>query len=159
DDGALRAWDRETLAPRRGKPALPHGLRDLTRPFATDASGNVATAEEDGTIRVTGWKPLARGARDVDVDALALHPDGRLLVLAGDTLEIWKAGRRVGRATLAIPGPWSVSGRPMIAISADGQTAVTGGASDFLVVWDLARVAPRGVLYMSEGHPLGVFSL
>jgi hypothetical protein len=132
---------------------------------AFDASGaRIAMVTLDGGVRVADVASGKAGrtlATSSPIEAVAFHPDGRLLASSEDGVEVWdaSAGKRIATLTAPRHGARSVSGVDHIAIAADGRTVITGGASDDILVWDLERGAAHGTLVTGTLDALGLFLL
>lgn len=150
---------------------IGRGLKTVMRDKCTsapafDATGaRIAVVAFDGSIRiadVASGKPGRRlAATPHRIEAVAFLPDGRLLASSEGGLEVWDpvAGTRLATLTVPRRGARAVSGVDHIAISADGRTALTGGASDDVIVWDLERGVARGALVTGTLGALGMFLL
>jgi WD40 repeat protein len=137
-DGSLAIWDLE-----RG--ARLHTLRGHEKSVSavalTPDGGRAVSASWDGTVRVwdvgSGWCVGTFEGHESPVDALALTPDGRSAVSAGQSefcqeVRVWDLETGECRRTVHCPAS-------VIAISADGRTAVTGDARGKLNFCDLAE--------------------
>src|SRR5262249_60589176 len=106
-------------------------------PVAT-ASGDAARVWDAATARPAG-EPFRHAGK---VRAVALSPDGRLLLTGGDdrTARLWETatGRQVG-AALA-----HGDAVEHVAFSPDGTTAATGSKDGTARLWDAAPGAPPG---------------
>jgi WD40 repeat protein/tetratricopeptide (TPR) repeat protein/tRNA A-37 threonylcarbamoyl transferase component Bud32 len=141
-NGAARVWDTRT-----GQPLSPFFLHPdgvIWAAFSPDAR-TVRTACRDGsvwlrdatTIRPLGWRIMMAG----NATCCRFSPDGRTLLVghsAGGLLLDTATGRQIGGA---LGSSGLVSG---VGFSADGRTAVTGGLSGIVQLWDVATGRPKG---------------
>jgi WD40 repeat protein len=141
EDRVVRFWPREEgkdlLAPDT-KPVLLKGHVAVITALVA-AGGTVGSGDSAGKVLL--WAPPAdKPVRTIDtktaVRALALSPDGKVLVSAGDdgTVQMWDPA--TGTATRKITGP--ADGLLAVALSADGKTVAAGGYDGKLWCWDLA---------------------
>jgi eukaryotic-like serine/threonine-protein kinase len=118
----------------------------------------LATASNDGTVRVWAWDPARLGQRpelELPVRAfafgnrVAFRPDGETLVTAGEqhTVKIWDA--KTGRELQTLRG--HTGDVCAVAFSPDGQWLATAGHDTTvrLWLWDTASWAPQHTL---RGH-------
>ncbi|MFO0954398.1 MAG: serine/threonine-protein kinase, partial [Isosphaeraceae bacterium] len=137
----LAAWAREQ-PPLRGVFSLGGAVRRAG--FSPDGS-TLFTASSDGEARV--WDaatrlPLGPAFRHPgQVQAAAMRPDGRALLLAGE------GGARFYRADTGAPvGPvFSPETKVRLAaVTQDGRTVVTSGADGQTRLWDALSGGPKG---------------
>lgn len=113
----------------------------------------VATASEDGTIRIwdVATGVCATVCQDDDrVWSVAFLPMGDTLVSGGfdGRLTLWNAGNGTKQVTFG-PEPDGGRGITCIAVSADGKHALTGGFDSKMRLWDLNE---RSVAAEWSGH-------
>ncbi len=94
-----------------------------------------------------------RGWHARNLSALALSPDGKLLVTraADDRVRLWEAV--TGKELHAFGGPHGSPGLWSFAFAPDGKTLVTAGADGMLRFWDPATGRER---HRAVGSPHGV---
>jgi WD40 repeat protein len=110
------------------------------------AQGDVLAVSDDrGTVRL--WNALTRRpagqpiASHHAVTGLALGPDGKVLAVAGDGLQVWSTatGQRIGG-----PLPAADAAGP-VAISPDGRLVAAIGADGKARLWQVATQQETGV--------------
>jgi WD40 repeat protein len=135
-------WDADAGAVRH---RLPHPTR-VTAVAADPAGTRLATADEDGTVRLwaadtgalVGPAVRHRGA----VYALAFSPDGRRLLTGGDDHEV-----RVWEADTGRPTAVALRHRHRVtaaAFSPDGRLVLTGSFDHTARVWEADTGRPVG---------------
>jgi WD40 repeat protein/serine/threonine protein kinase len=141
-----------------------HGLQIWGMAFSPDGS-RLATASNDGTVRVWAWDPdhlgheqkpeLELGVRvDGYGDRVAFSPDGRCLATGGEgsSVKIWDARTGAVRQTLL--------GHSLdvfaVAFSRDGRWLATAGEDTTVRVWNTSTWTLRRTL---RGHTGLVMSL
>jgi WD40 repeat protein len=87
-DDTVRMWNLATRQPTATLP-LPQPVTTLS----WDGSGHLISGDADGTARIWSLPPpiLFAGGR---VNSVAYSPDGQLLAVGGDSLELWDAASR-----------------------------------------------------------------
>ena len=153
DDRTLWVWDV----------ALGTGTQ-----LGAQDNGGIRAVEftRSGTeIAAGGWDfdlklwPVAGGAAAAWNDRMSVHdiavsPDGRVMVSAGDTgeLRFWEVSTRNLITTIELPGGRTSS----VVMSDDGKWLVTAGDNKVPVVWDISAL-PR--LVDAVGHRNGIAEL
>jgi WD40 repeat protein len=153
EEGAVRLWSAE------GGPPAPSARRhDAVTGLAFSPSGLLASAGQDGTVRV--GPPGARGrvvARVPDgVTAVAWSPDGRTVAAAGGDGRLHLAAAAPGGRARVL-GEQGEVGLRAVAYSGDGARVATGAADGALRVYDAARPGgPLVALSRDQGRLSGV---
>lgn len=128
---------------------------------AASAQGVIATASDDHTVRIwdaaTG-KPRRKLQHDMWVRAIALSPDGRLLVSSSldDTVRLWEL--ETGKEIYRLPGHGKMGGRRLVGFTPDGKRFLSWGDDFYLRIWDVAtgkaiqehRIRPGGIKIPDE---------
>jgi WD40 repeat protein len=122
----------------------------------------LASSDINGGIRLwdvaTGRLVKGVAAHEGVVMHLAFLPDGKTFASSGGadgTVKLWTIPELECRSTLASPVKKSIGA---LAVSPDGRTiaAAGGGKDTSIVLWDIPRERPRGVL---RGHSDFVLTL
>jgi WD40 repeat protein len=141
-----------------------HNLQIWGMTFSPDGS-RLATASNDGTVRVWAWNPARLGTEqqpeltlDVRVDGygnrVAFSPDGRHLATGGEgsSVKIWDA--RTGAVLQTLSG--HTGDVFAVAFSRDGRWLATGGADTTVRIWNATSWRLQHTL---RGHTGLVMSL
>ncbi|MFC7532470.1 TIR domain-containing protein [Actinoplanes sp. GCM10030250] len=154
-DGYVAPWDvRVPAQPKRGSSLdAATGDAELTRMAFTSDGWTLALSDSSGTTRL---RALTLGAipgqtgllgrvgiltgRDGPIRSMALSPDGRIMITAGErrTATLWTTRGAFARdviAALPRPAPADIVG---VAFGPDGRTLVAADAPGTAVTWDLA---------------------
>ena len=143
--GAVQIWDATSgqLSAERG------GFAGSVNSVALDPAGNYLAAADAGLIQIWAWaelpggQPVQRWASPVDSqwrDTLAFTADGRQLVVARGSIEIWNTDPFT-RARI-LTGPDDAIGYSQVQIFADNRIAAIGKVSQGLppiqhmALWD-----------------------
>ena len=143
----LKLWDVETGKPVPGElenhTEYPNSIRFL------DGDRRVATASDDGTIRIWDSKvgKLSKVLSHVDRNALgerawvrglAVSPDGRFVASSSidDTVRLWDAA--TGKEIYRLPGHGRTGGRRSLAFTKFGKQLVSWGDGMRVYIWDVA---------------------
>lgn len=146
----VRVWNTDFLESN----TQCRGLRTWLPPLAVSTEGTVATCHQEASQYVlTLWEPGKRCERPVAalpslVEAVALSPDGRLLV-AGDvdgTVWFWNAVS--GKLIEKRDGAHALRVLTMAFSLPDGRFLVTGDSSSRLLIWDTTKLDAVPI----EGH-------
>jgi RNA polymerase sigma factor (sigma-70 family) len=131
----LCLWD---LAARKELRQLPDRM---VYELAFGPDGKVLAASGGSNIRLwdvaTGEQLLRRPGHDDEVDAIAVSPDGKVLVstsYADGTICFWDAD---SGKLLHQPAGHHIAGRPA-RLSADGKLAASGGHDGALHLWEIS---------------------
>jgi WD40 repeat protein len=149
----IHVWDV-----RRGEEvaADTESHSDTIGQVAASAKGLIATASDDHTVRVwdaaTG-KQQRKLQHGHWVRAIAVSPDGRLLVSSSldDSVRLWDLG--AGQEIYRLPGHGNLGGKRLVGFTSDGKRFLSWGDDFYLRVWDVAtgkavqehRIRPSGV--------------
>jgi RNA polymerase sigma factor (sigma-70 family) len=150
---ALIAYQGPARAPSRGpaaeRPSPDHGGVAPHRQagLGTDGLGDPLPA---GAVVRLG---TTRGRHADHLSALALSPDGKLLVTraSDDRVRLWEAA--TGKELHALGGRKELPGLWGFAFAPDGKVLVTAGADGMLRFWDTNSGRER---HRAEGNPHGV---
>ena len=159
-DRTVRVWDLAGAA----APRVLTGHTGWVGAVAVSADGRTAVSGgDDRTVRV--WDLAGTAAPRVltghhgPVQAVAVSADGQTAVSGGDdrTVRVWDLTVRVWAWDLpgaAAPRVLTDHHGPVdgVAVSADGQTAVSGSRDGTVRVWDLAGAAAPRVLTGHDGQ-------
>jgi WD40 repeat protein len=159
---AVKVWDART-----GDPVGAIGRHDLqiwAMKFSRDGQ-RLATASNDGTVRVWAWDParlkemqepeLTLPVRAIGFgDRVAFSPDGRLLATAGQehTITFWDA--RTGQNLQTLRG--HTGDVFAVAFDRDGRWLASAGEDMTVRLWDATSGKP---LHKLRGHAGIVMSL
>jgi len=132
--GEVSLWETATGRLKRGLKAV--GVKGYPPVDFGPGARTFATLDKEG--RVTVWD-FERGqllttlpqAEKVETFAFRLGAPGLLLTVSKQGIRLWDAKTFAPRGEL--PGA-----RPPVAFSKDGRTAVTAGAGDTAILWDIS---------------------
>jgi WD40 repeat protein len=121
-----------------------------------DPDGHPVTAARDGSV--TAWELAPQSKlrqratftdRASDAVAMAFSPGGRLVLTAGGTTGIvWQVPDRTQPRGVILTGHSSPVF--LVAVGADGRTALTGGLDESAILWDIGDPAqPRRLATLS----------
>jgi WD40 repeat protein/serine/threonine protein kinase len=143
-DGAVRIWNA-TEGLQRGPATI--GTADVFAQAFTGDGSRLLAGCSDGFLRVRDAKSGRQLSQTVahstsPAYALAIHPNGRLVVTAGwdGFARIWDLSTWTTTATLAGHNGPVMS----VAISPDGRTILTGGSDRTARLWELETGRPIG---------------
>jgi WD40 repeat protein len=135
--GSVRVWE---LASRMELAANDEAHLGYLGRIVVFASGQVATASDDHTVRLwdaaTGQQRL-KLTHDYWVRGIAVSPDGTRLASSShdDTVRVWDA--QTGREIYRLPGHGRMGGRRALGFTPDGRRLVSWGDDFYLRVWDV----------------------
>jgi WD40 repeat protein len=125
-------------ARERGVTAILHGHTGAVRAVGFASGGMLATAGEDGTVRL--WDLGTRRSAGVldahagEIDALAVSPDGRTVAAAGTDGKVRLWDVRTRRVTRVLRETGTVTA---LAFSRDGRTIASGDSGSVIHLFDV----------------------
>lgn len=159
DDGSVRIWHIPTGRARR---LLEEHTAPITAVAFNQDSSRFLTASEDGTAKLWDTEKSDRNAPDVPVTIFeqgspvtaAALASGRVLTASDNgTLRLWEAESGALTQTFDSAHEGRVHS---VALSADGNTAVSGGADGSAILWNLVSGEQRQTFAHDGGAVLSV---
>jgi WD40 repeat protein len=148
--GGVNIWDVET---GKLQTTLRHTTNHGVSQVAFSPDGKFLAAREDSIFRAGGKVGVEVALWDLanqqvcaelkgSVNAFAFAPDGKSVITAGKTVQIWEADSAT--PSLTLPGS-----SDCLAISADGRL-LAGGSTGKIMIWDLTKSELLGAAELDE---------
>jgi WD40 repeat protein/transcriptional regulator with XRE-family HTH domain len=142
-DSSVLVWN---LATRSLTARLPHP-QPVTS-LAWDGGGRLITGDADGTVSV--WTlPTPVLLAGSPVNSVAFSPDGRVLAVGSQNLQLWNPVSREPLATLPVPGTFVND----VAFAPGGKVLAASYGNGMVQLWRTAgRPAPLGPPFQASAH-------